>query len=428
MWTPASVSHGGARRPGPVHGCGAGGRRAAPPSRRRAAASRRAVVDVKGDEDVVETVDGRDRLITRSLQNWHTHLAMQLNARDFSDGYPLHRWLEEAIFPTEARLNPMYVETGARAAAAELLRTGCTFAADMYFHPEVTGAVLHEAGMRGLVGGPISDRALPSHDSAEDALRDLEKLLASNHENDRVQYAIAAHSVYLCSDETLLKAKDVAERHEARIHIHVSETRKEVADCHDRTGRYPVEHLDHLGVLNEGTVLAHASWVKKREIRMMYEAGATAVHCPSSNMKLACGGTLSLPPYLEAGVDVRLGTDGAASSGSGLNLLAEARLASLVQRHDHWDATMMTANQAFAMATRDSQDWVTWNLDDIRMHPRGRSDNRHLANLVFNGADCMDVWAQGRALRRDGTTLSIDERAAASALNDAVESYYEDVE
>ena len=382
----------------------------------------------KGDEDVVETVDGRDRLITRSLQNWHTHLAMQLNARDFSDGYPLHRWLEEAIFPTEARLNPMYVETGARAAAAELLRTGCTFAADMYFHPEVTGSVLQEAGMRGLVGGPISDRALPSHDSAEDALRDLELLLANNDASDSVQYAIATHSVYLCSDETLLKAKDVAERHGARIHIHVSETRKEIADCHERTGRYPVEHLDHLGMLNEGTVLAHASWVKKREIRMMAEAGATAVHCPSSNMKLACGGTLSMPPYLEAGVDVRLGTDGAASSGSGLNLLAEARLASLVQRHDHWDATMMTASQAFAMATRDSQDWVAWNLDDIRMHPRGRSDNRHLANLVFNGTDCLDVWAQGRALRRNGVTRSIDERAAASALNDAVESYYEDVE
>ena len=382
----------------------------------------------KGDEDVVETVDGRDRLITRSLQNWHTHLAMQLNARDFSDGYPLHRWLEEAIFPTEARLNPTYVETGARAASAELLRTGCTFAADMYFHPEVTGSVLQEAGMRGLVGGPISDRALPSHDSAEDALRDLELLLANNDASESVQYAIAAHSVYLCSDETLLKAKDVAERHGARIHIHVSETRKEIADCHERTGRYPVEHLDHLGVLNEGTVLAHASWVKKREIRMMAEAGATAVHCPSSNMKLACGGTLSMPPYLEVGVDVRLGTDGAASSGSGLNLLAEARLASLVQRHDHWDATMMTASQAFAMATKDSRDWVAWNLDDIRMHPRGRSDNRHLANLVFNGTDCLDVWAQGRALRRDGMTLSIDERAAASALNDAVESYYEDVE
>jgi 5-methylthioadenosine/S-adenosylhomocysteine deaminase len=382
----------------------------------------------RGDEDVVETIDGRDRLITRSLQNWHTHLAMQLNARDFSDGYPLHRWLEEAIFPTEARLNPMYVETGARAAAAELLRTGCTFAADMYFHPEVTGSVLNDAGMRGLVGGPISDRALPSHDSAEAALRDLERLLATNDADDRVQYAIAAHSVYLCSDETLLKAAEVAERHDARIHIHVSETRKEVADCHARTGHYPVEHLHHLGVLNEGTVLAHASWVKKREIRMMAEAGSTAVHCPSSNMKLACGGTLSLPPYVEAGVNVRLGTDGAASSGSGLNLLAEARLASLVQRHDHWDATMMTAQQAFAMATQESQDWVTWNLDDIRMHPRGRSDNRHLANLVFNGADCLDVWVEGRALRRDGATLAIDERAAARALNEAVQSYYDGVE
>ncbi|MGB0617023.1 MAG: amidohydrolase family protein [Candidatus Poseidoniaceae archaeon] len=381
-----------------------------------------------GDEDVVETIDGRDRLITRSLQNWHTHLAMQLNARDFSDGYPLHRWLEEAIFPTEARLNPHYVETGATAAAAELLRTGCTFAADMYFHPEVTGGVLNDAGMRGLVGGPISDRALPSHDSAEAALQDLERLLATNDANDRVQYAIAAHSVYLCSDETLLKAAEVAERHDARIHIHVSETRKEVADCHARTGRYPVEHLHHLGVLNEGTVLAHASWVKKREIRMMAEAGSTAVHCPSSNMKLACGGTLSLPPYLEAGVNVRLGTDGAASSGSGLNVLAEARLASLVQRHDHWDSTMMTAQQAFAMATQGSQDWVTWNLDDIRMHPRGRSDNRHLANLIFNGTDCLDVWVEGRALRRDGATLAIDERAAASALNEAVQSYYDGVE
>ncbi|MAI09125.1 MAG: hypothetical protein CMA08_00870 [Euryarchaeota archaeon] len=220
----------------------------------------------------------------------------------------------------------------------------------------------------------------------------------------------------------------MAERHSARIHIHVSETRKEIADCHARTGRYPVEHLQHLGVLNESTVLAHASWVKKREIRMMAEAGSTAVHCPSSNMKLACGGTLSLPPYLDAGVDVRLGTDGAASSGSGLNVLAEARLASLVQRHDHWDATMMTANQAFAMATKGSQDWVTWNLDDIRMQPRGRSDNRHVANLVFNGADCLDVWVQGRNLRQDGVTMAIDERAAGQALNHAVQSYYEGVE
>ena len=384
--------------------------------------------EARGDEDVRETIDGKDRLLTRSLQNWHTHLAMQLNARDFSDGYPLHRWLDEAIFPTEARLNPDYVRTGARAAAAEMLKTGTTFAADMYFFPEVTGGVLDAAGLRGLIGGPISDRALPSHDDAAAALRDLEGLLAGNEEQERIQHAIAAHSVYLCSDETLQQAVDVGERHNARIHIHASETRKEVADCHARTGRYPVEHLQHLGVLKPGTVLAHASWVKKREIQMMAEAEVTAVHCPSSNMKLACGGTLSMPPYMHAGVDVRLGTDGAASSGSGLNLLAEARLASLVQRHDHWDATMMTAADTFRLATKGSTDWVAWNLDDIRMQPRGRSDNRHLANLVYNGTDCLDVWVEGRALRRDGVSLSVDERAAGEALNLAVQSYYEDVE
>jgi len=125
---------------------------------------------------------------------------------------------------------------------------------------------------------------------------------------------------------------------------------------------------------------------------------------------------------------VRLGTDGAASSGSGLNVLAEARLASLVQRHDHWDATLMTASDTFAMATKGSSDWVAWNLDDIRMHPRGRSDNRHLANLVYNGTDCLDVWVDGRALRRNGTSLSLDERAIARDLDEAVHAYYEDVE
>ena len=119
-----------------------------------------------GDEDVLEDIDGSKRLITRSFQNWHTHLAMQLNARDFSDGFPLHRWLNEAIFPTEARITPEYVRMGSRCAAAEMIRTGCSFAADMYFFPHVTGQVLTGAGLRGLIGGPVSDAALPSHPDA----------------------------------------------------------------------------------------------------------------------------------------------------------------------------------------------------------------------------------------------------------------------
>lgn len=381
-----------------------------------------------GDEDVAEDLDGSQRLITRSFQNWHTHLAMQLNARDFSDGYPLHRWLNEAIFPTEARITPDYVRMGSRCAAAEMIRTGSTFAADMYFFPSVTGDVLTEAGIRGLVGGPVSDAALPSHDDAASALSELDGLMATNNENDLVQYAIATHSVYLCSEDTLRRASELAEKRQSRLHIHVSETRKEIADCHERTGKYPVEYLDSIDFFQPGTICAHASWVKKNEIRLLKQHDATAVHCPSSNMKLACGGTLSLPAYMEAGVDVRLGTDGAASSGNGLNMQAEARLASLVQRHDHWDPTILPAVDAMDLATKGSKDWAVWDLNDVRMRPRGRSDNRHLANLVFNGAECLDLWVNGQAVRRDGTTLTLDEMSILDEIDGAVATYYEGVE
>tara|TARA_B100000965_G_scaffold351585_1_gene326267 strand:- start:877 stop:2133 length:1257 start_codon:yes stop_codon:yes gene_type:complete len=381
-----------------------------------------------GDEDVRVEIDGSKRLITRSLQNWHTHLAMQLNARDFSDGYSLDRWLNEAIFPTESRLNPEFVRVGSSAAAAEMIRTGSTFAADMYFYPTITGDVLETAGLRGLIGGPVSDFALPSHPDAKSALNELDQVLKSQKPEDKIQYAIATHSVYLCKEETLTMASELADKRNARLHIHVSETRKEVSQCHEKTGLYPIEYLDSIDFFKPGTICAHASWVKKNEIRMLKNHNVTAVHCPSSNMKIACGGTMSLPAYMEAGVDVRLGTDGAASSGNGLDVLAEARLASLVQRHDHWDATLLPASEVFEMATKGSRDWAVWDLNDIRMRPLGRSGNRHLANLVFNGANCLDLWVGDKALRLNGETLTLDENEIISNLDNAVNSYYDGIE
>lgn len=385
-------------------------------------------VQSNGDEDVQADLDGSSKLITRSLQNWHTHLAMQLNARDFSDGYPLHRWLNEAIFPTEAKLNPKYVRVGAQAAAAEMIRTGSTFAADMYFYPTVTGQVLGDAGLRGLIGGPVSDAALPSHPDAGSALDELDNILRQQKSDDKIQYAIATHSVYLCSEDTLRRASELAAKRQARLHIHVSETRKEVADCHAKTGLYPVEYLDSIDYFQPGTICAHASWVKKNEIDILAKHECTAVHCPTSNMKIACGGTMSLPAYNAAGVDVRIGTDGAASSGSGLNMLTEAKMAALVQRHDHWDATLLPAADVFSMATKGSEDWAVWNLDDVRMRPSGRSNNRHLANLVFSGAECLDLWVDGRALRLDGKTHTVDEKQAWMELEHSIETYYEGVE
>ena len=144
-------------------------------------------------------------------------------------------------------------------------------------------------------------------------------------------------------------------------------------------------------------------------------------------MKLACGGTLSFPPYRDAGVDVRIGTDGGASSGNGLNLLHELVLQALFNATS-WDSTLLPAQDIFKIATKGSQDWVAWNLDDIRMRPLGRSNNRHLANLIYNGGDCLDVWVNGQALRKNGETLTLDESKIINELDEAVYSYYEDVE
>ncbi len=380
-----------------------------------------------GDEDVEFQVSGEGRLITRTFQNWHTHLAMVLN-RSMGEGLPLMQWLEQSIFPTEKGLTPEFVEIGTRAAVAELIATGTSFACDMYYHPEVVGQVLVETGLRGIVCGPITDGLTPNFEPGSgDALRHVERLVrAGSDAPNRVEYGIATHAVYTCPEEMLKKAADVANATGCTLSIHTSETRQEVADCHEKHGMYPIEYLDSIGYFQEGTVCAHCGWVTKREMRILAEHEAHAVHCPVSNQKLATGGTMSYPAMMEAGVDVRLGTDGAASNNA-LDMRAEMKAASLIQRHDHWDATLLDPIETYELGVRDSKDWVTWDLNDIRMRPIGRDGRRLLANLIYSNANCLDMWVDGQPLRREGVTLSLNESEAFEQLEEAVRTYYSHV-
>ncbi|MEE2625586.1 MAG: amidohydrolase family protein [Candidatus Thermoplasmatota archaeon] len=381
----------------------------------------------RGDEDVVGNIDGSMRLVTRSFQNWHTHLSMVLN-KSMGEGLPLMEWLETSIFPVEKGLTAEYVEAGTRAAASEMIATGTTFACDMYYHPDVVGKVLAESGLRAKVCGPITDFPTPSYpQGAGQALSKMESLIAEGSPRpDRVEYGIGTHSIYSCSEETLRKASEISRNTGCTLSIHTSETRKEVADCHAEHGMYPIEYLDSIEYFTENTVCAHCGWVTKREMRILSGHSAHAVHCPTSNQKLACGGTMSYPAMREAGVDVRLGTDGAASNNS-LDMRAEAKAASLVQRHDHWDARILGPTETWQLATKGSTDWVTWNLDDVRMRPWGRSGRRLLSNLIYSGGSVLDVFVDGKPLRRDGVTLTIDERTAATTLEDTVTEYYTDI-
>ena len=385
----------------------------------------------KGDEDVVEAIDGSSRLVTRSLQNWHTHLAMILN-RGMGEGLPLMEWLETAIFPVEKNLSAEMVEIGTRAAAAEMIGTGTTYACDMYFYTQTIAETLAETGLRATLCGPITDGLTPNFEPGSgDALRHMESLIKGpSPRPDRIEYGVGTHSVYVCDEEILLKGSELARKTGSMLHIHTSETRKEVADCHAEHGMYPIEYLDSLGYFQSaeegGTVCAHCGWVTKKEMRILAGHGAHAVHCPTSNQKLACGGTMSYPAMKEAEVDVRLGTDGSASNNS-LDMRAEAKAASLVQKHDHWNARVLDPIETWQLATKGSDDWVTWDLNDIRMRPRGRDGRRLLSNLIYSGARCLDVIVAGEALRRDGVTLSVDEDAAGAALEEVVSEYYSEI-
>ena len=274
-----------------------------------------------GDEDVLEVIDGSEMLITRSLQNWHTHLPMTLN-RSMGEGMALMDWLQTSIFPSERNLTPELASIGTRASVAEMISGGTTFACDMYHFPSAIAPIVADSGMRGIVCGPTTDwpPAEPGEEDSGNAIRELEGMIRSGPlGSGRVEIGIATHAVYTCSEEVLRKASEMSRELDARLHIHTSETREEVAQCHEKTGMYPIEYLESIDYFTEGTVCAHCGWVTKKEMRILASKGAHAVHCPVSNQKLACGGTMSYPAMIEAGVDVRLGTDGAASN-NGLDM------------------------------------------------------------------------------------------------------------
>ena len=192
--------------------------------------------------------------------------------RDFSDGLPLQEWLEKSIFPTEMNLTKEYARIGALASALEMIKTGSTFACDMYHFPESIVSALSEAGLRGIVCGPQTQ--WPPREGGDDGSvrRELDSQLASNKPGERVHYGVATHAIYTCDENILLGGKELAEKHNAHLSIHISETRKEVADCFKKSGMYPVEYLDSIDFfIPERTICAHGSWVKKSEMRTMAE-------------------------------------------------------------------------------------------------------------------------------------------------------------
>jgi len=293
-----------------------------------------------------ETIDAAGMPLVPTLVNGHTHAAMTL-FRGYGGDLPLMRWLEEKIWPVEAKLDAEDVYWGTRLACAEMIRTGTGRFWDMYWQPEATARAVEDAGMRATIGGPLFDADGRTAEAQARVSAELDALAGSPGEIDA---ALAPHSSYAVSEELLRWVGEQAAKRGLALQIHLSETEQEVADCVAAHGERPAAYLDRLGLLGERTVLAHGVWLDQAELELIAERGATVVANPVANMKLAVGGFLPYPAARQAGVAVGLGTDGAGSNDS-LDLLSDLKTFALTQRHAAGDATVIPAGEALEIAT-----------------------------------------------------------------------------
>jgi len=296
-----------------------------------------------------ELVDGSGMALLPGFVNGHTHAAMTL-FRGYADDLPLMEWLEQHIWPVEARLDADDVYWGTRLACAEMVRTGTVRFWDMYWQPGATARAAADTGLRATIGAPLIDHGDAS--GSEQLRRDAENGLAEldDSRDGLIAPSLAPHAIYTVSAESLRWIGSESERLGVPIQIHVSETEGEVQDCLAAHGVRPVELLDRLGVLSPRTVLAHAVWLDERERELIAAAGATIVTNPVANMKLAVGGPFDLPAARRHAIPVGLGTDGAGSNNS-LDLLADAKLLALAQKHEAADAAAVSAGETLDVVT-----------------------------------------------------------------------------
>ncbi|HEX2706974.1 MAG TPA: amidohydrolase [Solirubrobacterales bacterium] len=300
------------------------------------------VMPAVGDEEI----DAGGGPLVAPLVNGHTHAAMTL-FRGSGGDLALMPWLEELIWPIEAKLDVEDVYWGARLACAEMIRTGTTRFWDMYWLPEATARAVADAGIRATVAAPLFD-----HDgdtermrrSALDSLESLSKL------DPRISLALAPHAIYTVSEASLRWIAELGSERGVPIQIHLSETAQEVEDCIAAHEMRPATYLDSLGMLTERTLLAHGVWLDREELALVAERGATVVTNPVANMKFAVGGVFPHPVARASGVAVGLGTDGAGSNDS-LDLLSDLKTFALAQKHAAADPTAIDAAEAWAVAT-----------------------------------------------------------------------------
>jgi 5-methylthioadenosine/S-adenosylhomocysteine deaminase len=291
-------------------------------------------------------IDGSGGLVMPGLVNAHTHLPMTL-LRGIADDIPLMTWLQDHIWPIEANLNEGHIKAGADLGIVEMIKSGTTCFNDMYWHMETVAKCVEALGIRAVLSTPLLDVMGP--DQRGKLLKEGEAIIKEFQGHDRITPFLGPHAPYTCSEEMLLEVINLQEKYGIGVHIHVSETKEEVETLQKEKGKQPFEYLEKLGFLNEKVVASHSVWVSEAEMEIMKNRGVNVAHNPVSNMKIGAG-VAPVPAYLERGITVGIGTDGAASNNS-LDIFEDLKITALLHKANSNNPQVVPAQAALEMAT-----------------------------------------------------------------------------
>jgi len=306
------------------------------------------IADEIDESNADKIIDASGKILLPGFVNTHTHLSMTL-FRGLADDLSLDSWLNDHIWPMEANLNGDYCYIGALLGAVELIKSGTTTFSDMYFYMEDVARAVDEAGIRAVLSYGMIDFGDAEKREAE-IKENLQLFENCNGMADgRIKVFFGPHSPYTASEELLIKVRELADKYNMGIHIHVSETQKEIDDVSQEKGLRPFEYLDKIGFLGPDVVAAHCVWLSDEEIEIIKKNGVKVSHNPCSNMKLASG-ISPVSKLIENDICVSIGTDGA-SSNNNLDLIEELKTASLLQKVSTLDPNVLNSHEALAMGT-----------------------------------------------------------------------------
>lgn len=310
------------------------------------------------EEKAKETIDATDKIVMSSFANMHTHASMSL-LKGIGQDMSLMDWLQKMIWPLESTfISREFVKDGAELAIAKMIRQGTTLFLDMYFFEEEIAPIIEEANIRGALGFGILDFPTKVASTPKEYIQRAKYFLENFKNHKNIIPVICPHSVYTCSKHTLEAILDLANQQNAYIHMHISETQKEVENIYQEHGKYPLEYLNNIGLLNEKFIGAHGIYLNDDEIDIAKEKNITIVHCPESNLKLGSG-IAPVWRYIKKGIRVSLGTDGEASNDN-LSMLEEMSTMTKLQKGISKDPTTIPIDTAIRIATKNG--FETFNI------------------------------------------------------------------